>query len=311
MVNRLSGGKMKNASVSSTILIVLSILGCSSNTSVAKSINKIDVKDCSIDYDEVDFCSKERLKDYNNILKNKVSNFDKNKFLMNFKEKNYLYFAVIDLEKLKVFTFPASLSAMSNIKPIEFSSDSNSFCLNGNFNQYQNSYSAVKTCYTYNNGSFDFKSRVELDKDINKYNNSSSNNVIKKLNLPISSEFFSKCTEKNSVKKCTQLENSNNRAYSLSELKKISPDFINVLNDTKVDSLNVNTFRFLPQLKDSFYSIAEKYIDTDESSSSEFYLIRIKPDLKVEKIGDYYSIDSSGVISYKDENGKILKKNLK
>ena len=306
MVNKLSGGKMKNTSVSSTILIVLSILGCSSNTSIAKGINKIDVKDCSIDYDEVDFCSKERLKDYNNTLKNKVSNFDKNKFLMNFKEKNYLYFAVIDLEKLKVFTFPASLSVMSNIKPIEFSSDSNSFCLNGNFNQYQNSYRAVKTCYTYNNGSFDFKSRVELDKDIN-----NSNNVIKKLNLPISSDFFSKCREKNSAKKCTQLENSNNRAYSFSELEKISPDFINVLNDTKVDSLNVNTFRFLPQFKDSFYSIAEKYIDTDESSSSEFYLIKIKPDLKVEKIGDYYSIDSSGIISYRDKNGKILKKNLK
>ncbi len=255
---------------------------------------------------EVDFCSKERLKDYNNILKNKVSNFDKNKFLMNFKEKNYLYFAVIDLEKLKVFTFPASLSVMSNIKPIEFSSDSNSFCLNGNFNQYQNSYRAVKTCYTYNNGSFDFKSRGELEKDIN-----NSNNVIKKLNLPISSDFFSKCREKNSAKKCTQLENSNNRAYSFSELEKISPDFINVLNDTKVDSLNVNTFRFLPQFKDSFYAIAEKYIDTDESSSSEFYLIKIKPDLKVEKIGDYYSIDSSGVISYRVNTSKILKKNLR
>lgn len=297
---------VKNTSVSSIILIVLSTLVCSSNTSVAKDIKKIDVKDCSIDYDEVDFCSKERLKDYNNIVKNKVSNFDKNKFLMNFKEKNYLYFTVIDLEKLKVLTFPASLSVVSNIKPIEFSSDSNSFCLNGDFNQYRNSYSAVKTCYTYNNRSFDFKSRVELDKDIN-----NSNNVIKKLNLPISSDFFSKCNEKNSAKKCTQLENSNNRAYSFSELEKISPDFINVLNDTKVDSLNVKTFRFLPQFKDSFYSIAEKYIDTDESSSSEFYLIKIKPDLKVEKIGDYYSIDSSGVISYRDKNGKILKKNLK
>lgn len=78
---------MKNVSVSSTILVVLLILGYSSNTSVAKDINKIDVKDCSIDYDEVDFCSKERLKDYNNILKNKISNFDKNKILMNFKEK--------------------------------------------------------------------------------------------------------------------------------------------------------------------------------------------------------------------------------
>ncbi|MEB7640487.1 hypothetical protein NGB32_04925 [Acinetobacter pittii] len=122
------------------------------------------------------------------------------------------------------------------------------------------------------------------------------------LKTQISSDFFSKCNEKNLAKKCTQLENSNNRAYSLSELIKISPDFINIFNDTKIKSLNVNTFRFLPQLTDSFYSIAEKYIDTDESSSSEFYLIKIKPDLKVEKIGDYYSIDSSGVITYKDEN---------
>ena len=71
---------MKNVSVSSTILVVLLILGYSSNTSVAKDINKIDVKDCSIDYDEVDFCSKERLKDYNNILKTKYRILIKTKF---------------------------------------------------------------------------------------------------------------------------------------------------------------------------------------------------------------------------------------
>lgn len=66
-----------------------------------------------------------------------------------------------------------------NNKSIGFSSNSNLFCLNGDFNQYRNSYGAVKTCYKYNNRIFDFKSRVELDKAINKYNNSSSNNVIK------------------------------------------------------------------------------------------------------------------------------------
>ena len=49
---------MKNTSVSLTVLIILSILGCSSNTSVAKDINKIDVKSCSIDFDEVDFVPK-------------------------------------------------------------------------------------------------------------------------------------------------------------------------------------------------------------------------------------------------------------
>ncbi|NNP67306.1 hypothetical protein [Acinetobacter sp. Ac_5812] len=276
-----------------------------------KEIHKIDVKGCSIDFDEVNFCTKKLLKDYNSVLKNKVSNFDKNKFLINFKERNDLYLAVIDLESKKVYTFPASLSVMLNIKPIEFSLNNSIFCLSGNFNQYRNSYTAVKTCYVYNNGSFDFKSRVELEKEVKKDNNTSSNNEIKKLSLPISSDFFSKCTEKNLVKKCEQLEKSNNRPYTLSELQKISPNLVVFLNDSKVNSLNANAFRFLPEFKDSFYSIAEKYIDTEEESSSEFYLIKIKPILNIEKMGDYYSIDSSGVISYKDKNGKLLKINLK
>ena len=38
--------------------------------------------------------------------------------------------------------------------------------------------------------------------------------------------------------------------------------------------------------------------------------VKIKSKLEIEKIGDYYSIDSSGVIKYKNGNGKILKKNL-
>lgn len=131
------------------------------------------------------------------------------------------------------------------------------------------------------------------------------------MKTPISSDFYSKCAEKNPVKKCEQLERSNNRPYTLSELKKISPDFFNIFYNSKIDSLNANTFRFLPKMKDSFYSIAEKYIETDEDSRSEFYLITLKPKVEIEKIGDYYSIDSSGVITYKDKNGKLLKRYLK
>ncbi|MCU4579475.1 hypothetical protein KTJ32_00455 [Acinetobacter gyllenbergii] len=302
---------MKKTSISLNIFVILSILGCSTNIFAAKDISEIDVKGCSIDYDEVDFCTSEKLRNYSNILKSKKSNFDKNKFLINFKERNDLYLAVIDLESKKVYTFPASLSVVSNIKPIEFSSDKNLFCLNGDFNQYRNSYAAVRTCYIYNNGSFDFKSRVDLGRPVQKQENLSFKFLVNKIKLPISSDYFSKCAEKNSIKKCEQLEKTNNRAYSLSELKKISPSLVDLLNDSKVNSLNANTFRFLPEFKDSFYSIAEKYIDTEEESSSEFYLIKIKPILSVEKMGDYYSIDSSGVISYKDKNGKLLKRNLK
>lgn len=113
------------------------------------------------------------------------------------------------------------------------------------------------------------------------------------------------------MKNCEKLERSNNKPYTLSELKKVSPDLVVLLNELKVRSLNIDTFRFLPKIGDSFYTIAEKYIDTAEESSSEFYLIKIKPDLQVEKIGDYYSIDSSGIITYKGENGKLLRKKLK
>lgn len=84
-----------------------------------------------------------------------------------------------------------------------------------------------------------------------------------------------------------------------------------ILSDSRIKDLNVDNFRFISKGNDIVYSIAEKYVDTDEEAKSEFYLIKIKPKLEIEKIGDYYSIDSSGIISYKDEYGKVLKKNLK
>ncbi len=83
------------------------------------------------------------------------------------------------------------------------------------------------------------------------------------------------------------------------------------MSDGKIKDLNVDNFRFISKGNDIVYSIAEKYVDTDEEAKSEFYLIKIKPKLEIEKIGYYYSIDSSGIISYKDEYEKLLKKNLK
>lgn len=201
--------------------------------------------------------------------------------------------------------YPLNYQISKNKANFNYSVEKDELCIAGDLYSYRDTYLNSKACFKIIDDAF---VKVSIVENINQKTNNKS---LVYLKTPISSDFFSKCREKNSAKKCTQLENSNNRAYSFSELEKISPDFINILNDTKVDSLNINTFRFLPQFKDSFYSIAEKYIDTDESSSSEFYLIKIKPDLKIEKIGDYYSIDSSGVITYKDENGKILKKNLK
>lgn len=80
--------------------------------------------------------------------------------------------------------------------------------------------------------------------------------------------------------------------------------------DSKVKDISADNFRFISKGDNIVYSIAEKYVDTDEEAKSEFYLIKINSKLELEKIGDYYSIDSSGVIKYKNGNGKILKKNL-
>ena len=304
---------MKRVFVNSAIFIVLSILYCSSNIAIAKDISKIEVKDCSIDFDEVNFCTKDKLKNYNNVLINKTSNFDNNKYLINFKEKEYYYFAVVDLSDKKVYTFPASLGAVTNVEPLIFSRQSNSFCLNGNFNQFQNSYRAVQSCYSYNDGKFYFKSRRELNKVENTHISSSLSDQLEKINLPISSDSFSKCAEKSSVEKCEKNEKANNRAYSLSKLKKISPELASILSDEKISLLNADVFRFLPKGKNynSFYTIAEKNVDTDEEAKSEFYLIKLKPEISIENIGDYYSIDASGIISYKGKNGKTVRKNLK
>lgn len=134
---------------------------------------------------------------------------------------------------------------------------------------------------------------------------------IKTIKYPIVSNFYSACREKNSEKKCRELSCLKDHSYSTTEFLKEFPISGTFLEDIKVKNLNADNLRFIIKNNDILYSIAEKYVDTDEQAVSEFYLIKMKPEIKVEKIGDFYSIDSSGFISYKDKNGKLLKRNLK
>ncbi|HGW3982514.1 hypothetical protein [Acinetobacter baumannii] len=278
-------------------------VGCNAKSVEPKNLKTIKVEPCGFDYD-VDnyYCKKDKLKIFENNI-GMQPDFNKDYSVIKIEDGKYYRLAVLNQKNYVVY--PLNYQISKNKANFNYSIEKDELCIAGDLYSYRDTYLNSKACFKIIDDAF---VKVSIVENINQKTNNKS---LVYLKTPISSDFFSKCNEKNSAKKCTQLENSNNRAYSLSELRKISPDFINIFNDTKIKSLNVNTFRFLPQLTDSFYSIAEKYIDTDESSSSEFYLIKIKPDLKVEKIGDYYSIDSSGVITYKDENGKILKKNLK
>ncbi|PKF34299.1 hypothetical protein [Acinetobacter proteolyticus] len=143
-------------------------------------------------------------------------------------------------------------------------------------------------------------------KDINK-----TEENVRVIKYPISSNFYSECRENKSEKECRKISDIKDYSYQSMKILKELPVEGRFLLDSKIKDLNVDNFRFISKGNDIVYSIAEKYVDTDEEAKSEFYLIKIKPKLEMEKIGDYYSIDSLGVIKYKDENGKLLKRNLK
>ncbi|WP_151766156.1 hypothetical protein [Acinetobacter colistiniresistens] len=143
-------------------------------------------------------------------------------------------------------------------------------------------------------------------KDINK-----TEENVRVIKYPISSNFYSECRENKSEKECRKISDIKDYSYQSTKILKELPVEVSFLSDSKVKDLNVDNFRFISKGNDIVYSIAEKYVDTDEEAKSEFYLIKIKPKLEIEKIGDYYSIDSLGIITYKDNNGNLLKRSLK
>ncbi|MCJ0829419.1 hypothetical protein MN869_13305 [Acinetobacter sp. NIPH1876] len=263
----------------------------------------IKVEPCGFDYDVNNYyCKADKIKVFEKNIGMKPD-FNKDYSVIKIEDGKYYRLAVLNQKSYKVYPLNYQINkAKANFN---YSAEKDELCISGDLYSYRDTYLNSKACFKIIDNAF---VKVSIIEDISQKNN--GNNLVF-MKTPISSDFFSKCTEKNPVKKCEQLERSNNRAYSLSELKKISPDFLNIFDNSKIDSLNTNTFRFLPKTKDSFYSIAEKYIETDEDSSSEFYLITLKPKLEIEKIGDYYSIDSLGVITYKNKNGKLLKRDLK
>ncbi|ENX35962.1 hypothetical protein F889_00661 [Acinetobacter colistiniresistens] len=143
-------------------------------------------------------------------------------------------------------------------------------------------------------------------KDINK-----TEENVRVIKYPISSNFYSECRKNKSEKECRKISDIKDYSYQSTKILKEPPVEVSFLSDSKIKDLNVDNFRFISKGNDIVYSIAEKYVDTDEEAKSEFFLIKIKPKLEIEKIGDYYSIDSLGVITYKDNSGKLLKRNLK
>lgn len=294
---------MKRLSYILLLSIVSVTIGCNAKSMELKNKQNIRVEPCGFDYD-VDnyYCKSDKIKIFEKNIGIKP---DFNKDYSIIKIDDGKYYRLVALNQKSHIVYPLNYQ-INKIKAIfNYSNDKDELCVSGDFYSYRDTYIDSKVCFKVIDGAF---VKTNIVENISKKNISSGLGFLK---TPISSDFFSKCTEDNSNEKCEKLGKSKDRAYSLSELQKISPNLVDLLNDSKINSLNADTFRFLPEVNSNFYSIAEKYIDTDEGSNSEFYLIKIKPELKVEKIGDYYLIENPELISYRDKNGRLVKKNLK
>ncbi|MCU4597206.1 hypothetical protein KTJ13_15360 [Acinetobacter radioresistens] len=129
-------------------------------------------------------------------------------------------------------------------------------------------------------------SSPSVAKEINKIEKN-----IRVIKYPISSNFYSECRENKSEKECKKISDIKDYSYKSTKILKELPVEGRFLSDGKIKDLNVDNFRFISKGNDIVYSIAEKYVDTDEEAKSEFYLIKIKPKLEIEKIGYYYSAE--------------------
>lgn len=121
-------------------------------------------------------------------------------------------------------------------------------------------------------------SSPSVAKEINKIEKN-----IRVIKYPISSNFYSECRENKSEKECKKISDIKDYSYKLTKILKELPVEGRFLSDGKIKDLNVDNFRFISKGNDIVYSIAEKYVDTDEEAKSEFYLIKIKPKLEIEK----------------------------
>lgn len=262
--------------------------------------SKIKVQPCGFDYD-IDnyYCKAENIKLYeNNIGKN--VNYNKNYTVIKIDDGKYTRLAALNQKTLIIY--PLNYKIEKEKSQIKFSSSNGNLCVTGNLYSYRNTYNDSKICFRIIEDAF---VKISIDENI-KYISLSN---FKQILLPNSSDYFNQCLKINSKNKCEKLSDSENHIYRFNEIKKNSQEIGDVLNNEKIKKLNLDGFKFLPYSEKSQYLIGEKYEDTDEESSSVYYLIKIKPDIEVRRIGNFYSIDKKFNLSYSDSSGS--KKNIK
>lgn len=276
------------------------ITGCNAKSVEKDVTSKIKVEPCGFDYDLDNFyCKADKINLFKKNVGNKP-NFNSNYTIIKINDGKYFRIVALNQKDLKVYPLNYQIDYKSKF---DYSVHNDSLCITGDFYAYRDDYSNSKLC-------FKIVDNIFVKTSFSKNSVSKTNSIqFKNIMIPNTSDYFSKCLEGNSQSKCEKLSSAENHVYMLNDVKKISPEIAGILNNQKITNLNLDGFKFLPNIGNSQYVIGEKYQDTDNGSNTYYYLLKIKPNIDVKNIGSVYSIDKQFTLIYKDNSGN--KKSLK
>lgn len=281
-------------------LILFVITGCNANTVKKDTALKLKVEPCGFDYDiENYYCKADKLDLYKKNVGNKAD-FNKNYTIIKINDGKYYRIVALNQKDLKAY--PLNYQIDYNSK-FDYSVNNDSLCVIGDFYAYRDDYSNSKLCFKVINGSF---VKTNISENLPK---STKESNLKKILIPNASNYFLKCLKSNSESKCEKLSDLENHVYSLNDVKNMSPEIYTILSQNKINHLNLDGVKFIPDIGGSQFVIGEKYHDTDNGSTTLFYLIKIKPKIEVYNLGESYAVDGKYNLSYKDSAGN--NKNIK
>lgn len=280
----------------------ISITGCNAKSNEKDVVSEIKVEPCGFDYD-VDnyYCKADKINLYKKNIGSKP-NFNSSYTIIKINDGKYFRIVALNQKDLKAYPLNYQIDYKSKFY---YSVSNDSLCVTGDFYAYRDDYSNSKSCFKLINGGF-------VKTNVSEISSKSSKEInLKKVLIPNSSNYFSKCLKNNSQSKCEKLSDSENHVYGLDDVKKISTEIYSILSGNKINNLNLDGIKFLPNIGNSQFIIGEKYHDTDDGSSIFFYLIRINPKVEVLSIGENYSIDEKYNLNYRDSlgNNKKIKLN--
>ncbi len=152
-----------------------------------------------------------------------------------------------------------------------------------------------------------YKDKIKEVKLAEFYNVISGNEVltlkkpVKTIKIPNSSSYFMNCLKNNSKKECDNLRELDDHSYSKQEIEEKYPELLKFL-----DKLNtpVDAIRFIEIKGQLKYALISSYFDEIDLH----YLRKLVPrNDSVIELGEDYSIDDKGVLTYTDQENKVNK----